>query len=273
MNTRSRWVLLALGLAAMLAFMPNGDARSGNAQASKRFQLPDTAFDGLIHEANKNLQEELASPEPWVNRVRSNALMIALATQHRLAHKRGDARQLNQFATMRDAVLRLARAIDLDGVYRDLVEVRKQADLLNTFPDIKANPNATREVIRLKGAFEQEDVDFHFAKKRTQLGIEREMWPILRATKPMPIEKSADKLEMIGYKVALLAEMLRDFDDNVREQKVNQRKEWVAHATDAQYMGWQLAEAARAKDAKQVKSVVERMTNACNECHAKFRCD
>jgi hypothetical protein len=87
------------------------------------------------------------------------------------------------------------------------------------------------------------------------------------------MDTASEKIALTGYKVALLAEMLREFDDRVRPQKVNQRKEWVAHATDAQYVGWQLAEAANAKDGVSVKSIATRMLNACSECHAKFRCD
>jgi hypothetical protein len=262
---------LIAGAALIFALMPGSAVRSGGPQAAKKFQLPDNAFEELIAEANKNIQEELAPQNPsvpWPDRLRANALMIALATQHRMAHKQGDIRQL---ATMRDATIRIARAIDLDGTRNDLDTVRKQAGLLSDYPKLKADPNAATYIVRLKGIFDQEDVDFHFARKRTNLGIERELFALLRAKKPLAAEQITFKHEMLGYKIALLAEMLRDFDDHIPPQRVVQRKEWVSHATDVQYTGWELAEVFRAKNAEGVKGVVTRLNEACNKCHEKFR--
>jgi hypothetical protein len=270
MNTRSRFLLLAVSSALILGLLSLSDARSGGAPGEAKFRLPDAAFDELILESNKYLQEEIKSENPGIIRVRANALMIALASQHRMAPKKPN---LDQLATMRDAAVRIARAVDLNGDKNDLATVRKQAALLAEYPSIKPDPNAIMEILRLKSVFEQEDVDFHFKNKNKQVAIERELFALYRTPPPVITAQVAAKYEMIGYKLALLADQLRDFDENVRVHKFQRRKEWVAHATDVQYNGWELAEVFRSKNAPAAKAVVERINNACSECHSKFRCD
>jgi hypothetical protein len=258
----------AFGLVAVVSVLA-GSAGGQPAPTPKpqlpKLQLPDPIFTEFVQEANDKIAAELKVGAN-TDRLRLHALMIALASQHRMAHKRGDMRQL---ATLRDAAVRFARASDPNRPI-DLPEVRKQAEVLAKFPNITPDFKTSFELIRLKGPFDQEDIDSHFGAWNSGATIEKDLFKLERQKTPLTAEQLG-KVERIGYKVALLAELLRDFDDHIRPPRLAQRKEWVAFATDVQYTGWELAELARDQKADAAHKTIVRLNRACQGCHEKFR--
>ena len=251
---------------AIASFGLAGEKTGSPSKPLPRLQLPEDIFAELVQEANDKIAFQLKTPGLGQEHVRSQALLIALAAQHRMAHKQGDLRQL---ATLRDAAVRLARAADLDKPINE-PEVRKQAHLLAQFPKLEPEPSASLELFRLKGCFEQEDIDRHFGGWKFGSMIERDLMKLEKQKPPLTTDQLA-KLERIGYKVALLAELLREFDDHIPPQKAAQRKEWVALATEVQYTAWDLAEQARAGNGDMSHKSIVRINQACQTCHAKFR--
>jgi hypothetical protein len=262
-------ILSALALASLVW----SSAVGGGPEATRKFELPQAAFDDIVRGASKTIQKEIHEAHPDWRELRSQALLIALAAQNRMA---GNKEDRPRFATLRDSAVKLASALDLDilnanGSPRNIGEARKQAQVIGQFPRLKPDPNPVVEVIRLKGIFDQEDIDLHFSNWKGGKRIERELLTLGRQKTPITAEQMSAKIEPLAYKVALLGELLRDFDDHIPAKKAAQRKEWVAFATEVQYTGWELAEVARAKNADATKKVIVSLNNACMNCHAKFR--
>ena len=257
-----------LALPALIVLAGIGLSQPG--PASRKFELTQADLDALVQKANKTIQEQFTKDTPDLMELRSQALLIALAAQNRMSGHKDDRLRL---ATLRDSAVKLARSLPAHVAISTVQfnEARKHAAVLAQFPKLKIDPKAMNEIIRLKGTFDQEDIDLHFSNWAGGNRIERQLIALIRQKTPLSAEQMTDAIPPLAFKVALLAEMLRDFDDHVRPNKVAQRKEWVALATEVQYTGWELAEVARTKNAVATRKVIVSLNNACTNCHSKFR--
>src|SRR5262249_5815213 len=163
---------------------------------------------------------------------------------NRMRDPAADARQL---ATLRDQALRLAAVADQHP--QAISEVRKQADILNRYPDLPADPNARTEPVRLRDAFTHDDIAVLLGgcSGRSGHAIEFELSALSR--RRAFTEDETARIERLGYKVALIAELDREFGDRfVPANRPGLREEWVRLADNVRQGGWVLAEAARGTD-------------------------
>jgi hypothetical protein len=197
--------------------------------------------------------------------------MIALVAQNRMNAPGADAGRL---VALRDATLKLVAEIDKSPL--DVREVLRLADLLNRFPAIPTDRNASRAPVRLKGVFDHDDILGLVAscgKTGTQR-IERELFSFTKSRTPFIKPEQADRVELVAYKVALITELNREIDDFIPEKRKHERPEWVKFADQVQHNAWQLAELARGGNSADIQRGVAALNNSCSECHAKFRdCD
>jgi hypothetical protein len=199
--------------------------------------------------------------------IRANALLIALAAQNRLGNQDVEARRL---ATLRDTALNLGKAVEKKPP--DRAEILKLGQTLDRFPNLQPNPKASLVRYRLKDHFSHDEVGFLFGGCGGGKGhrIQREVIRFARHTTPFT-RAERGKLELMAYKVALLAELVRDLDDTSTVRTPEQRKAWVRLASVVQDGGWELAEASRARNFESTKKVLHQVNGACRECHRKFQ--
>jgi hypothetical protein len=273
MKTPFRYLTIAT-LCLALAFFSWPGAEAGGPGIEKEPVLPDKAFLEIVKEANRFIQEPLARDRPdapvrgetAVGTFRANALLIALAAQNRMGRADADAGQL---ATLRDAALKLAEAVEKQPC--DLAEVRKQAEILNQYPNLKADPNARPGLVRLKDRFDHGPISFLFGGCSGGKGhaIQLQISKLAGQQAPFTPDQ-AEKLELLAYKVALIGELLRDLDDVIPAKNPELRKEWVSLAGEAQTTGWQLAETARGQNSTDMRRGVSKLHGVCTSCHEKF---
>ncbi|HJZ53999.1 MAG TPA: hypothetical protein VKE74_03535 [Gemmataceae bacterium] len=266
---------IALGLTAVVLGLAG--ARADQPGVPKEPVVPDEAFRAIVKEANHFIQEPLtkartASPKPadasgYYGSARSNALLIALAAQNRMRDGRADAGRL---ATLRDAAVRLADVVQNNP--RNLTEIVQLADLLNSYPDLKADPNARSGRVRLKDTFTHDDITFLFGgcSGRSGHAIQSDLLALSRQRSFTLAEVT--KIERLGYKVALLAELVREFAPTfVSPNKPGRQEEWVRLADIVQQGGWDLAATVRDADFTEMKQGLGTLYSACATCHVLFR--
>jgi len=278
MNTSVRCVVIAV-LCPMLAvvMLSPGEAQPGPAGLgeAKPQVVPDCAALAIVKEANKFIREPLSKPPRSVfrqveippARARANALMIALVAQNRMGAPGADTRR---FVALRDAALQLATELRKNP--RSLNEVRRLVDVMNRFPDILVDRDASLALVRLKDTFNHDDIGGLFGSCSADKSqrIERELFWLARQKTPITAEQ-ADKLELVSYKVALIGEMLRELDDFVPAKRQDERPEWVRQASNVHQNAWQLAATARGGNSAEMRRGLGKLTEACNSCHAQFR--
>jgi hypothetical protein len=240
--------------------------------------LHDDDVRGIVAEANRYIQDSLAkprkaSPKPsdargYYNTTRSNALLIALAAQNRMAGLDAERKQL---ATLRDTALNLVDAVEMKPP--DFDEALRLADLLNQYPKLKADPNAKTDRVRLKGKFRHDDITALLGgcSGRSGHAIEADMLALGRKRLPYS-EADEAKIERMGYKVALLAGLTKEYDtEHSPSKKPALREEWVRLAGEVEAAGWKLADAARVSDHDDIKKKLGTLYSLCTSCHVAFR--
>ena len=238
--------------------------------------LPDAIFRDIVKEANQYIQEPLnkvrkAQPKPGeligYTTIRANALLIALATQNRMNDPDADAKQL---ATLRDTAVDLADAVKNNA--RNFDKALHLADLLNQYPDLKANPNARPGRLRLKDTFTHDEVTFLFGGCSGTSGHAIQGHLLAFARKRLPYsDEDEDKIERLAYKVALLAPFVKEFAvEHTPPKKPGLEQEWVRLAGEVETASWALAGAVRVAEHDDIKKKVSLIFSTCASCHVAF---
>jgi len=283
MNTKS--AVFSTGLIALILLGPGwaGDRRVERGQA-----LPDEAFTAIVREASKSIDSSLRKGEPRSTyiTVRVNALVIALAADNRLIKKDAD----RSVADLRDAAVNLVEGLELYHTDRAWglrlaalntsdsraihAELAKRFAVLERLREQKPNGGSRPVRSRVSSRFTHEDVAFFFGGCGGNDGhkIESELLRLTASAKAV-VDAELPPLELLSYKVALVGELLRDFDDHARHFKVGtipeRRKQWVGMAMDLEQAAWELADSARAKQVEKAREGVQKLDNACTACHQK----
>jgi hypothetical protein len=259
----------------ILTFVPLLLAGVAGEQASAdRNVLPEEACTAIVQEASKFIRVSLKSrrlDRPFRGSgpkgvIRANALLIALAAQNRMGSQGAEARRL---AGLRDAALNLVKAVEKNP--RDRAEVLQRAQTLERFGNLQPNPHARLVRYRLKDHFSHDDIGLLFGGCSGGKGHRIQLDLIKFARQATPWTRAErQKLELLAYKVALLGELLRDFDDfSVRSAE--QRKTWVRLASAVQDGGWELAKGTRATNFDRAKQALHKVNVACRQCHRQFQ--
>jgi hypothetical protein len=238
--------------------------------------LPDAIFRDIVKEANQFIQKPLTaarkeSPKPrgaggYYSAARSNALLIALAAQNRMADPDADAKQL---ATLRDTAVNLAEAVKQSPPNLD--KVLKLADLLNQYPELKADPNARTGRVQLKDTFTHDEITVLFGgcSGRSGHAIQADLLAFGRKRLPYSDEDEA-KIERLAYKVALLVGFDKEFAPDI-PTKPGSREKWVRMASEVETASWALTEMVRVADHEDIKKKVSVIFSGCATCHVSFR--
>lgn len=263
-----------------LAVVIGAAGRADPPAKSKEPQEPvlhDDDFRGIVEEANRHIQDALtksrkatkpADADGYSGTVRSNTLLIALGAQNRMGDPDADGKQL---ATLRDTALNLVDAVEKKSP--DFDEVVRLADLLNQYPKLKADPNAKTGRVRLKDTFRHGDITLLLGGCSGTSGhaIQADMLALARKRLPYS-ETDEGKIERMGYKVALLAGLTKEYDaEHTPPKKPALQKEWVRMAAEVETAGWKLADAARVSDHDDIKKKLGTLYSLCASCHVVFR--
>ncbi|MBA4190937.1 MAG: hypothetical protein C0467_23360 [Planctomycetaceae bacterium] len=250
--------------------------------------MPERVFQEIVKESTRFIQAALTKepstkPRPALpaacnvsitsaRTIRANALLIALAAQNRILSV-GTGPDAAKLATVRDAAVKLAIAVAKNPT--DNPDLLTLIAILSQYPDLKADPHASLALVRFKGTFTHDDIASIFSGcggNRTQL-IERHMLKLLQP-KALFAPGNVEKLELLAYKVALLADVIRDMDDMIPASDtkvVEHRQEWVRFASEVHQEGWQLAETVRDGNVAEMRQRLTKLDKACAACHDKFR--
>ncbi len=268
MTKHARWLATG-GITMILAtwfLLGAGHSNGADDKELWRPFLPDVEFNRLVQEEVNLIQDGLKKYESEtvkekkdseMMKVRTSAILIALAAQGTKGG--GDPRQL---ATLRDTALKLADSVDK----LNMGEARKQADLIANFKELKADPKADVKPVDLRKSISELVNAMHvFAPTdKGGEGIDKDLLTLGVQKKPLAL---SDKLVMMAYKAALVAEVAQAHYDTAKDKK----KLWLSMSDDMRKYSLDLAETVKAKKAKDAKNVLSRLISACNACHKEFR--
>lgn len=262
----------------------------GEAVAPSRV-LPDDAFTALVQEANRYIHDALKKSDPRFTylTLRASALVIALAADNRILNK--DAAR--SAAALRDAALNLVEGLELhyDSSWvlshpslklfdnRAIhAELAKRFAPLERFAELKPDTQSRPVRYRLSSRFTHDDVTIFFGGCGGRHGhkIDSELARLTRAGMVLaPAE--LPPLELMGNKLALVGELLRDYEEHSQFftpqlstlKSAERRKEWVDKAMDLEQGAWELAKVAREKNLKSTSDAVHKVKNTCTACHRR----
>jgi hypothetical protein len=258
--------LLGVGAAALVGAM--GFLTDGNAAGDKgpKAAVPEPAFNQLVKESAKVIQDGLdGKPDDklTLRRVRTNAFVVAAAAQDQMGKAGADGKQL---AALRDAALKLYEAA---GEKKDLAEAKKQAGVIAQYPGVKAEPGAGPGKVALKDRVDEIDEVMNVFAKKDKGGdeIEKELITLGGQKKPLTPAQMSDKLVLNAYKAALVGQLLPEYNAIAK----NKAKDWDTWSADMQKAALELAETVKGKNAKEVKTAINKLNSSCNACHSVFR--
>jgi len=84
------------------------------------------------------------------------------------------------------------------------------------------------------------------------------------------VEKNAEALENMGYQIAALGEITLAKGGGTYNAKKT-KKDWDTWSKDQVEAGVNLAKAAKAKGAQEIKTAADKVNASCNACHTVFR--
>lgn len=247
--------------------------------------LPDDAFKAIVQDATKAIDSSIRKGESrstYIN-LRVNALVIALAADNRL-NKKEAARSA---VDLRDSALHLVEGLDLHHTDRHWVlshaalstsdngaihsELARRFAALERLPERKPGNEPRPVRYRLSSRFTHGDVAFFFGGCGGHDGHKIEA-DLLRLTEKGFGHQDLGALELMGYKVALVAELLRDFDEDsrfFRNATPERRKQWVGFSMDLEDAAWAVADGARSKQVETTKQAITKLDNTCTTCHRR----
>jgi hypothetical protein len=193
------------------------------------------------------------------------ARMVALAAQS------GGRAKNAQLATIRDAALKLAEAIDKADDKDKIAAVRATAkDLLTLKPDENAQL-AALEIMDKK--FKLEDIMNQFSRERTGgredrllsgLGIESK----LKAWEDELPKAGLGEVVQTGNQLCMVFEAVKDHQANV---KFGPQEQWKKFCDQAYTASADLRDAARKGDAAATTKALKAMNTSCVKCHEVFK--
>ena len=264
-----------LALAACLLAGTGGTA--GDARVWKPL-LPEADLRALVEQAAKGIQEELAAAAPTTTaakKARGLAVMIAVYAQSDMTRPGAAAVHL---AGVRDAAIRLADTIR----QKKFAEAVKQAAAL---PSLKTpGPKGLVDLHKLSDRDDLTQITMQLFAVRTRGGLGLDSRPaknvdgveariVALSRKPLApadLEKQVEEIARVGYVSAMIGQVTHALAPEKDDGK-KKRAEWVAWSEQMRDAGKQLAEAARAKNPKDVRAAAAKLNATCTSCHDVFR--
>jgi soluble cytochrome b562 len=179
----------------------------------------------------------------------------------------GNSGAADDKANVREAVQKVAEAVekgDADQVKKLAAEIGKDYELQEVMylmknRDSKGKAKGYFGVGKEPGVIKPD-------------GIEAK---ITNLSKPKPqnqIAKEADALAEMGYRIAAISEIAKA-KPSEKANNAKKKKEWEEFADAMRKSADELAEAAKAKNAKALVNAAKKAQSSCNNCHGSFRDD
>jgi gas vesicle protein len=214
-------------------------------------------FGKLMENEIKTIHDELSKPKPDAHKVKGSAILIALAAQN---DKEGDPKQI---VMVRDTAMKLFAAADKPNQAKALAEALNKIKSPRVVSQEKTEPvDWTKHIEDLKDA-----MDIFGLPNKGGEGIERDLITLGQQRKPFSPAQMSDKLVLLAYKSALIAEVAKAHQDQGEKKK----KEWLRLGDDMRKYSLELAETAKAKKPKETKTALNKLNTSCNDCHTTFR--
>jgi hypothetical protein len=140
---------------------------------------------------------------------------------------------------------------------------------LANFKQLKADPQAKTGSVDWRKQIEdlKDAMDIFGLPNKGGEGIEKEYLILGQQRKPFAAGQLSDKLVMMAYKTALIAEAAKAYEDAGQ----NKKKDWLRLTDDMRRASLEVAETAKTKKPKEVKTALNKLNTSCNDCHAGFR--
>jgi hypothetical protein len=257
-------------LATLLAVpSPDGAAAAADPPGWKPF-LTTEVFDRLLKEELKTIVEarKTLGPVPAsrprtraaVGRIRSSALLIAAAAQ---SYKgKHPARQV---AILRDTARNLAAVADEHKVG----QIDKYVRLLTRFPKLATQRELNRPADFAPDVDLADIMGIFALPPKGGLGIERELERLPNYSRPATARDMTPKLELDGYRIALVGRMMRHGLEGVTPGPGSPlgAADWDQWSDYLYGAGLELAGAVRARDGQKVSDRVGDLHATCVSCH------
>jgi len=220
--------------------------------------LAESDFHKLVENEVKAVQDELNKPKVDAKKIRGSAIIIALA-----AINLKDGADAKQAASIRDTAFKLAEASGKTP------EAKKLAGTLAHFKEMKPDPQANPGPVDLRKQIDdlKDAMDIFGLPTKGGEGIEKEYLILGQQKKPFSPAQLSDKLIMMAYKSALIADVARAHEDQGEKKK----KEWLRLTDEMRRTSLEFADSVKAKKPKETKTALNKLSASCNDCHAAFR--
>ena len=271
-------VLAGLTLAAM--FFLAGPARTGGKDSHWKKFVPADAFKELLEREAKILTASLQGKveEEAITRAKLAAVMIA-------ALALSAEKDVKQTLSMQHAALQVAKMLGDKGKIPEALKLAEaltsklptprpglvEANMKKVFGgDVMALMDHLRPKAKGGDGIHQA-LQTSVPLKGALNGIEEKIRAL--AKKKMTdanMSKSAAEMVLLGYRLAVLAEVTDDFAPAMKSGKKDP-KEWHELSVQMRDSALAMAAASRKKDAAAVFDAADKLSTACNQCHSVFR--
>ena len=271
-------VLAGLTLAAM--FFLAGPARTGGKDSHWKKFVPADAFKELLEREAKILTASLQGKveEEAIIRAKLAAVMIA-------ALALSAEKDVKQTLSMQHAALQVAKMLQEKGKIPEALKLAEaltsklptprpglvEANMKKVFGgDVMALMDHLRPKAKGGDGIHQA-LQTSVPLKGALNGIEEKIRAL--AKKKMTdanMSKSAAEMVLLGYRLAVLAEVTDDFAPAMKSGKKDP-KEWHELSVQMRDSALAMAAASRKKDAAAVFDAADKLSTACNQCHSVFR--
>jgi cytochrome c556 len=144
----------------------------------------------------------------------------------------------------------------------DTAEAKKIAD------DLAKNVEELRDVMNLMRPPKGKRPGFKVGEGKD--GIETTVQSLAKKADPNRVQKDADELVKMAYRIQAIAEVAKAKPtEKVEGQKM--KMAWEGLVKDMGQGAQDLADAAKNKDAPALKKAAAKLDNTCNSCHETFR--
>lgn len=253
---------LVLG-AAVLALGIGLIAVHGNAADEKGPGVPDAEYPKLVAQSLKVIKDALAVEEPRFKdavKAKTAAIMIAVYAQSGPMNA--------ERATMRDAALKVADALEKAKESEKYGDARKAADELANLKPNAAAKTMPVEPLMEKHIFIEELMSQFKVARAGGLDMEKKLQNLsisgLRS-KEIAADVMDEPLVLLSYQTAMAAKVAREFDPG------NKQQVWKKYCDEMEKSAAELAEAVKAKNGKSGFVAVEKLNSSCKKCHDDFR--
>jgi HEAT repeat protein len=208
----------------------------------------------LIDEQIAIMKEELTKREDG-EKIQNAALLIAVAVQNW-----NEPKDPRQAASVRDAALQLAKMAKEEQWTR----LDSMVNRLGKFKEIPGRSNVDKRV----------DWDNHFFRARDAMPAfnrdgskgdvtAKEFMALVSTKKPLDREQMTEKLQLMAYKSALIAEVTKDF----YKARAGNFQKWAENMRETSL---DLATAIKTKKERDAKKAILKLSKSCIACHEVY---